>query len=158
MKKLIPLMIGMALTFRLRHGVFQPRPPEGDQKGQHQGPHEAEVHDQEIVFCINKLLNAAQGVLKPGGGILFLSRSHQIRTALSRTNVKRVSEGTFTRWPLVASSTAVPPAAPAPRPMAAPFPPPRIPPNTAPPTAPPPMVPWQTVRHDRCFSLKLSAY
>src|SRR5271157_4785793 len=61
-----------------------------------------------------------------------------MRIDVSKTKVKRVSDGTFTRWPLVTSSAPAPAAPPAPAPITAPLPPPAMPPMIAPNTAPPP--------------------
>src|SRR5579871_6007350 len=67
-----------------------------------------------------------------GGGLC-----HMV-TGVSSTNVRRVSEGTFTCCPLVIASTPAPAAPPAAAPPTAPLPPPSMPPNTAPATAAPP--------------------
>src|SRR5437870_3660220 len=62
-----------------------------------------------------------------------------MRTGYSRVNVKRVSDGICTRWPLVATCAAVPAPAPAKPPIAAPLPPPAIAPMMAPRAAVPPI-------------------
>src|ERR1035437_7509807 len=54
-----------------------------------------------------------------------------MRIEVSKTKVKRVSDGTFTRWPLVTSSAPTPAAPPAPAPITAPLPPPAMAPMTA---------------------------
>src|SRR5437879_2545294 len=65
-------------------------------------------------------------------------RPAHILTGVSSTKVSRVSDGTFTRWPLVTASAPAPAAPPATPPIAAPLPPPAMAPMIAPTAAVPP--------------------